>query len=146
MVGGSKYVKSHFPEVMTFFVAWAALAFGLALVAALAMAPDSPADIDPNTTGWFEVFRRRLPRGSLPMVLVELEDKTQFVGEVTYYDVAKVTADREVVLGPPLWRKGPDEAELTPLPAEDQWRRVVLPGSRILAVWVRYPESVKAGR
>jgi len=136
---GSPYLSSHFPEAVTFFIAWAALAFGIALGAAQVMKPDVPAEIDPNTTGWFEVIRRRLPPGTYPMALVELEDKSQFIGEVVYYDVADVTADREIALGPPLWRKGPDDAELVPLFPADAWRRVVIPGSRVMAMWVRYP-------
>lgn len=73
------------------------------------------------------------------MALVELEDSTQYVGEVVYYDVEMSTDEREIMLGPPLWRKGKEDNTLTPLPLEDEWRRVIIPGNRIGSVWVRYP-------
>lgn len=136
---GSHYLSIHFREAVTFFIAWAILAFGIAFGAARFMQGDQPAVIEPNTTGWFEVFRRRLPPDTYPMALVQLEDKSEFVGEVIYYDVADFTGNREITLGPPLWRKSPDETELKPLPSADGWRRVVIPGSRVATVWVRYP-------
>jgi len=70
---------------------------------------------------------------------VQLEDKSEFVGEVIYYDVADATNDREITLGPPLWHRAPNDSQLKPLPHADDWQRVVIPGSRIQSVWVRYP-------
>jgi len=132
---GSAYLHDHFRETVTFFIAWAALAFGIAWLAARMMqSPGVPAEIQPNTTGWFEVFRRLRPSGTSAVVLVQLEDKSEFVGEVIYYDVADATDDREITLGPPLWHRAPNDGQLKPLPHADDWQRVVIPGSRIQSV------------
>ena len=54
---GSAYLHDRFRETVTFFIAWAALAFGIAWLAARMMQSTGiPADIQPNTTGWFVVF------------------------------------------------------------------------------------------
>jgi len=135
----SSYLTDNLSRVATFFVAYGILSVTIAALVAALMGLGQTARINPNTTGWFEVFRHRLPDDTFPMARVLLEDGTEYVGEVTYYDVAKATADREIVLGPPLWRKTKEGRSLEPLPAQDGWRRVVVPGARIEAVWVRYP-------
>lgn len=138
---GAKYAADNIDKVAIFFVSYTVLAAGAAWLGAwLLFHSAEDVDIDLHTNAWFEAFRRRVPVGTTPMALVELENSTQYVGEVIYYAVNMSTDEREIMLGPPLWRRGSEkDDELVALPTEDQWRRVVIPGNRITSVWVRYP-------
>lgn len=142
---GSRYAVDHLGQVAVAIGGWVLLASLVAYAAARASSRQTEARIDPYTTGWFEVFRRRRPKGTLPMALVRLDDRSEYVGEVIYYDTNLITAEREIVLGPPLWHRNAEQVQLEPLPPEDEWRRVVLPGARITAVWVRYPPRPSRG-
>lgn len=140
---GAAYAAVNLDRVAAFFVLYSLIAALVAWVGGWVLyRSGGEAFIDPHTNAWFEAFRRRVPAGTTPMALVELEDSVQYAGEVVYYAVNMATEEREIMLGPPLWRRGATEADLSPLPAEDQWRRVIIPGNRIASVWVRYPPLV----
>ncbi len=137
---GSKYSAAHLWAVVLFFLGWVTLASLAALFGGLLLFKESDARIDPHTTAWFELFRRQVPDGTFPIARVILEDRSEYLGEVIYYDANLITGEREVVLGPPLWHKTEAEVKFKPFPPEEGWRRVALPGARVLAVWVRYPK------
>jgi hypothetical protein len=145
LLEGSSYVATHLHEVAAFFGGWIAISFLSAFGGAktLSRAPD--VQIDPHTTGWFEVFRKQRPTGTIPMALVALEDRSAYVGEVVYYAASAATGDREIVLGPPLWHRNDRGERMERLPVDDNWQRVVIPGCRIVAVWIRYPRSNGVG-
>jgi hypothetical protein len=74
LLHGTRYVADHVREVATFFAGWVLVAGGVAYVGAWAFSRKALARINPNTTGWFEVFRRQKPDGRVAMALVKLED------------------------------------------------------------------------
>jgi hypothetical protein len=140
---GLSYVIEQPWRVAAFLGAWAVLAVGGAIGAALVLFRRSTARIDPNTTAWYELFRKRVPRDSYPMASVLLDDGSSYAGEVVYYDANILPAERELILGPPLWYRTSDESELAPLPREHHWQRAVIAAPRIRAMWVRYPKRAE---
>jgi hypothetical protein len=135
---GRGYVEGHVAQVVAFVVSWAALGCGLAALAAIVVIKKT-ADIDPNSTAWFFVFRKKSPPGRDRSIRLRLRDGEEYTGRLVYYDAHILPAEREIVLGPPLYRKAPTAAEFEPLPPADGWERVVIPATSIDVMWVRYP-------
>lgn len=99
---------------------------------------NSPANIK-SESAWTAAFRTYCPDGHVAMVRVSLEDGTAWEGMVDAFSADFEHDAREVVLRPPLRKyvKGTER----PLP--DAWQAVVLRGSDLQAVLVRYVESDK---
>jgi hypothetical protein len=116
LLKGNRYFADHVPAVLTFFGGWILVASLAAYLGAWLLPVKFEAHIDTHTTGWFEVFRKQKPSGRVPIALVKLDDQSEYVGEVMYYDPNMVTVQGEIVLGPPLWS---------------------------VAVWVRYPPGAR---
>lgn len=135
---GRRYVVNHAGQVVAFVALWSALGCGLAALAAAAFI-EKTADIDPNSTAWFYVFRKNVPLGRDRSIRIRLHDGNEYTGRLIYYDAHILHADREIVLGPPLFRKAPTVVGFEPLPPAEGWERVVIPASSIEVMWVRYP-------
>jgi hypothetical protein len=140
LAGGTGYVKDHVPQVVVFVVSWTVLGCALAGLTAMAVIKET-AEIDPNATAWYFVFRKRWPPGPERSVRVRLRDGDEYTGRVVYYDAHILHADRELVLGPPLTHKPPASGRFEPLPPVEGWQRIVIPASSIEAMWVRYPRK-----
>ena len=138
---GSTYAVDHVAQVIAFVVLWTAIGCGLAALTAV-MLIRKTADIDPNTTAWFHVFRTNSPPGKDRGIRVRLHDGDQYTGRLVYYDAHILHADREIVLGPPLYRMAASAREFEPLPPDEGWERVVIPATSIDVMWVRYPPRI----
>lgn len=135
---GREYAADHVGQVVAFVVSWAALGCGLAALTAVIVIKKT-ADIDPNSTAWFFVFRKNSPPGRDRSIRLRLRDGEEYTGRLVYYDAHILPSEREIVLGPPLYRKAPTAAEFEPLPPAEGWERVVFPATSIDVIWVRYP-------
>jgi hypothetical protein len=138
---GSVYAADHVSEVIAFVVVWTGLGCLLAALSAVIVIKKT-ADIDPNTTAWFHVFRTKSPSGKDRGIRVRLHDGDEYTGRLIYYDAHILYADREIVLGPPLYRKAPNTEKFDPLPPDEGWERVVIPATSIDVMWVRYPPRI----
>jgi hypothetical protein len=138
------YLVGHYQAVAGFIVALVGLSTGFAAIASWAWFHDRGGRINPTSTGWYELFRRRVPKGTDPMVRVRLHDGTEFIGRVISYSANILPDERELVLGPPLQRKGPNEPAFSQLPDEGAWARVLIPGQSVDSFWVRYAPKLGA--
>jgi hypothetical protein len=91
-----------------------------------------------SVSSWTRVFRDDRPKGTRPYVQVRLADGTTYVGQVGHFTADLQTADRELVLVPPLFVKKPGGA-LKDMPSE--WQRIVLAGESIQNMVVQYRRS-----
>jgi hypothetical protein len=84
---------------------------------------------------WTKVFREERPPGCLPHVQVRLANGMTYIGQVGHFTADLETADREIVLVPPLYVKKPD-GQLKDMPSE--WQRIVLSGASVESLIVQY--------
>jgi hypothetical protein len=84
---------------------------------------------------WTKVFREECPPGFLPYVQVRHSNGMTYVGQVGHFTADLETADREMVLVPPLYVKKPD-GQLKDMPSE--WQRVVLSAASVDSLVVQY--------
>jgi len=145
LLEGRVYVAEHYGLVAGFLFALVVVSTGLAALVAWRWFRTRGGRIDPNTTGWYELFRRKVPKGADRMVRVRLHDGTEYIGLVVFYSANILPAERELVLGPPLQRKPPDREAFEALPDEGAWSRVLIPGPSIESFWVRYAPKAEAG-
>jgi Family of unknown function (DUF6338) len=138
---GGSYATGHVAQVIAFVVSWTALGCGLAALTAFKVIKKT-ADIDPNTTAWFHVFRKRSPPDRDRSIRVQLRDGDEYIGRLVYYDAHILYADREIVLGPPLHRRASSAERFDPLPPDEGWERVVIPATSIDVMWIRYPPRI----
>lgn len=144
---GNEYVLDHYRLVAGFLLALVVLSTGLSCLIAWVWFRSRGGRIDPNATGWYEVFRKRAPKTANPMVRVQLRDGTEYQGLLVFYSANILPAERELALGPPIQRRRPADTELTPLPDESAWARVLVQGESIESFWVRYaPKEPDGGR
>ena len=84
---------------------------------------------------WTKVFREERPPRCLPHVQVRLANSMTYIGQVGHFTADLETADREIVLVPPLYVKRPD-GQLKDMPSE--WQRIVLSGASVESLIVQY--------
>jgi hypothetical protein len=84
---------------------------------------------------WTRVFREDCPEGFLPHAQIRLSNGMTYIGQVGHFTADLETADREIVLVPPLYVKKPD-GQFKDMPSE--WQRVVLSGASIDSLTVQY--------
>lgn len=133
---GTRYAASNLPTIIRSVVLQVGLACGLA-VAAASFSRFGGSITD--TGVWFQVFRKEARKGTIPWLLVRLEDGSELFGYLSSYAV-QVAEDRELVLkGPALQHRRAGSRELVTL---DQWERVVVRGSSITYLCVQHMETV----
>lgn len=139
LVEGKQYVAAELPLVSASILTLVLMSTGLAAIAALAWFRRSGGgNIHPNSTGWYELFRNHAPKNANSMLRVRLADGTEYRGLLAFYSANILPAERELALGPPLFIKRPGEGDFSPLPDGGAWRRVLISGASIDALWVRY--------
>jgi len=144
LIDGRQYVVEHYQLVTVFVVALGSISIGLSAVAAWQRFRGGGGRLDPNSTGWYELFRARVPAGTEPMVRVQLDDGNEYLGVVAQYSVNVLPAERELVLKPPL-RIMDASGQFVPLPGPGTFSRIFIPGPSIRSFWVRYPPKRNQG-
>jgi hypothetical protein len=130
-----KYVRREYATIAAFAGTQLIVSLLLAIGAHFLLVHKSRARIE-AVASWFYTFRTACPPGTSPGVRVTLDDGTVFVGKVySYTPTDAPVAERELVLGPPLWIKRPG-APVAPLEPDRQ--RVLLIGDRIRSITVSY--------
>jgi Family of unknown function (DUF6338) len=94
----------------------------------------SDARLRPVST-WTRVFRHDCPEGSLPHVQVKLTNGMNYIGQVGHFTADLETAERELVLVPPLYVKKPNGVFKD---ISVEWQRVVLSGECVQSMVVQY--------
>jgi hypothetical protein len=87
-------------------------------------------------SAWQMVLREECPSGRTPYLRVRTTRGDVYMGYVGYSSADLSSAEREIVLVPPLWSKLADGRELRPVPVE--WQRIVLPARDVAALAVSY--------
>jgi hypothetical protein len=131
------YSVDHWPAVLGAVAAEAILAHGAAVLTHWWLARHRRASIRP-ISGWTAVFRNHRPEGHHAHVRVRLNGGIVFTGTVLGFTSDLPLADRELVLGPPLYSKTGDNP-LTQLPPD--YKRVVIRGAMIETMAVEYRPS-----
>lgn len=132
--GTGDYVVRHYRLILRTLL----LEGGIALVIAAGFhwvqARRLRARLRPVST-WTKVFREECPPGCRPHVQVRLANGMTYIGQVGHFAADLETADREIVLVPPLYVKRP-EGQLKDMPFE--WQRIVLSGASVESLVVQY--------
>ncbi len=88
----------------------------------------------PHDALW-TLFHELNPKDSVPLVEVRTSDGTIFRGPLVAQDSGSPTADRHLVVGPPLWRHEPEGA---PQQVAEGWNTVVLPLGSVEQMYVGF--------
>jgi hypothetical protein len=134
LLNSHMYLAAHYTSVF-----WALLLEG---AVALAASAGVHAYLTKNASGpplratslWSAALSEALPAGTVAHARVRLESGAVYLGQVVHYTADLELADRELVLGPPLFSKTGDRP-LEPVPDVG---RVILVGSRIESIGVEY--------
>lgn len=132
---GGRYVEANYRLIAGFFLAELSLAVGLAALAAWFMGRKQPASIRQVPT-WYTVFQAQRPAGSTVFVRVLLTGNVEYYGTVIGYSTDYQLADRELLLGSPLYRRLADET--TASEVRSPWCRLIIPGAAIQSIWVSF--------
>lgn len=143
--GGQQYLVGHLGAVARTAFLVLGIALLLALVASRAIHHGTPGRIS-YTSMWHAAFRTECPPGGEPHVRVELSDGTVWFGRVKSFSPDHEAADRDLMLWPPIAVKRPLSGSDTgdqPDPVElgKVWQRVVLKGTEIQSMAIKYKES-----
>ncbi|UJC82134.1 hypothetical protein D4768_30400 (plasmid) [Rhodococcus erythropolis] len=132
---GSSYITEHIISVsiaavlgltVSMLAAWGAFEF---------VNRKNPAKIT-YASAWAKLIREELPTPTTAVhVRATVESGAIWYGRVSHFSPDMEVADREIVLCPPLYVQNP-HGDLSELPAK--WQRVVLRGSEITTLAVRY--------
>lgn len=132
--GGSSYLAAHYLVV--------AGALGLEVVVALGAAWATHAYLAHRhgaplrqESAWTSVLRKSVPNGYRPYVRVRLENGTVYMGSVAHATADLELGERELVLAPPLYSNTETETVSAVLA---EWQRIVLRGTQIESLTVRY--------
>jgi len=136
------YLRTAGSVVIRFVLLELTVAVTLAVLADRALAGRRQATVQPSVSGWWQVFRRELPREARPYARVQLTDGSEYCGTIVLHTLESVPGERELVLGPPLTWKPPAASKPSPLDAS--WQRVCIPGTAIQVLWVAYVPEVAA--
>jgi hypothetical protein len=128
------YAAEHWPLVVGALVAESVLAHGAAVLVHWRLTRRGGAAIRP-VSAWTALFRRDIPAGHHAYVRLRLTGGIVYAGTVLNFTTDLPLADRELVLGPPLFSKTGGGA-LTAVPAE--YSRVLIRGSMIETMAVKY--------
>lgn len=128
------YPVDHWPAVVGALAAEAGIAHGAVLLTHWVLARRGGARIRP-VSAWTALFRRDVPAGHHAYVRLRLAGGVVYAGSVLSFTSDLPLADRELVLGPPLYSKTGDRP-LTPLPAD--YARVLIRGAMIETMAVEY--------
>jgi hypothetical protein len=131
------YPADHWPAVLGAVVAEAAVAHGAAVLVHWLLARRRKATIRP-VSAWTAVFRRHCPPKHHAYVRLRLAGGVVYTGTVLGFTSDQPLADRELVLGPPLYSKTGDRP-LAQLPSD--YTRVVIRGAMIETMAVEYRPS-----
>ena len=131
------YAADHVPAVAGALTAESVLAHGAALLTHWVLARRGGATIRP-VSAWTALFRRDLPEGHRAYVRLRLTGGLVYTGSVLSFTSDLPLADRELVLGPPLYSKTGDRP-LTPLPPD--YTRILIRGAMIETMAVEYRPS-----
>ena len=131
------YPVDHWPAVVGALAAESVLAHGAVLLVHWRLARRVGTRIRP-VSAWTALFRRDRPKGHRPYVRLRLAGGIVYTGSVLSFTSDLPLADRELVLGPPLYSKTGDRP-LTPLPAD--YTRVLIRGAMIETMAVEYRAS-----
>jgi len=134
------YLQTAGTVVIRFVLLELAVAVTLAVLVDRALAGRRQATVQPSVSGWWQVFRRELPRGARPYARIQLTDGSEYCGTVVLHTLESIPGERELVLGPPLTWKPP--AASKPFPLDVSWQRVCIAGSAIQVLWVAYVPEV----
>jgi hypothetical protein len=134
------YLADHWPTVIGALAAESVLAHGAVLLAHWLLVRRNGATIRP-VSAWTALFRRDLPAGHRPYVRLRLTGGIVYTGSVLSFTSDLPLADRELVLGPPLFSKMGD-GTLSALPPG--YRRVLIRGAMIETMAVQYRPTAAA--
>jgi hypothetical protein len=129
-----EYLSGHYPQVAWAFILEITVALGFAALVHTVL-QHRASSILRSVSSWSKVLREDLPAGSRARVRVRLTNGTVYVGLVTDFSADLDQADREIVLGPPLYSKT-GEKSLSQIPIE--WQRIVLSSSNIESMSMAY--------
>lgn len=136
--GTGHYVAHHYRLILRTLLVEGFIALSIAASFHWIRAARVRAHLRPVST-WTRVFREECPAGFLPHVQIRLTNGMTYIGQVGHFTADLETADREIVLVPPLYVKKPD-GQFKDMPSE--WQRVVLYGTSVESLMVQYrPES-----
>jgi hypothetical protein len=136
------YVAAHYRLVAAALVLEVGVAVGLAWVVSVWLARRHGAPLR-HESAWTRVLRKSTPAGRRPYVRVRLQNGTVYMGAVAHATADLELDERELVLAPPLF-SNTETGELRP--TEPEWQRIVLQGSQIESLAVRYEPSGGAAR
>jgi Family of unknown function (DUF6338) len=132
-----RYAADHWPVVIGALAAESVLAHAAALLTHGILVRRGGATIRPMSA-WTALFRRDRPKGHRPYVRLRLTGGIVYTGTVVSFTSDLPLADRELVLGPPLYSKTGDRP-LSPLPPD--YTRVLIRGAMIETMAVEYRPS-----
>jgi len=139
----SAYLADHYAALLTAVVIEAAIAHGLAVGLHRFLGRADGETIRP-VSAWAKVFQRDRPK-TRPVVFVRvrLTSGTVLYGSIAGFSPESALADRELILGPPLYIKS-GAAERQKVPSE--YERMIIRGSQIETIAVEYrPITPKPG-
>ena len=131
------YPVDHWPAVLGAVAAEAAVAHGAAVLVHWLLAGRRKGSIR-TISAWTAVFRKHRPDGHQAYVRLRLSGGIVYTGTMLGFTSDLPLADRELVLGPPLYSKTGDKP-LGPLPPD--YQRVVIRGALIETMAVEYRPS-----
>lgn len=135
LLNSHTYLAGHYASVFWSLLLEVAVALGAAAAAHKYLAKKAGAPPLRASSLWSVALSEDVPAGTVPHARVRLTSGTVYLGEVTHYTADLEMADRELVLGPPLFSKT-GEKLLAPVPTEIT--RVALACTQIESIAVQY--------
>jgi hypothetical protein len=94
-----------------------------------------------TASAWQTALRDQGPEGFVPHVWVRMSDGMEYIGAVAQYTADLDLADRELVLGPPLFHRAAASHPLMDMPPE--WQRLIIHGPAAQSIAVQYRPAPK---
>lgn len=150
--GGQRYLVEDIGGASRTAALFFVVALTLAYAASLAIHRRTPGRIK-YTSMWHAAFRLDRPARGEPHVRAQLSDGSVWYGRVKYFSPDHEVADRDLMLSPPIAvahasgdsddEGGSESASGTARPKELNrvWQRVILKGTEIQAMAVKYVDS-----
>jgi hypothetical protein len=132
---GNTYVQYNLGLVATTLLLELALALGLAVVVDWLFRQSVPGQIVSGSI-WYQLFRRRCPKGATPWVHLRLKDETEIWGYVGDYTPDRKLENRELTLFGPKLKYQPKDKDAQPL--TPSWSSVSVRGDEISWMKVTY--------
>lgn len=134
------FYKTHPLIIWRSILIEAAIAFSLVLIPNFGLLEKQGWKLN-EVSPWQKVLRNELPRKTyLPYARVRLVGGRVYSGLVADYTPDFEMADREIVLGQPIWYES-QEKKMLKLPSE--WQRMIFAASMIESITVKYLEMVE---